>query len=240
MKAKIVYLAKRNPTVRAEDWPKHWRSHPKFVAQFPVIGASLERLRYCARVLTPTVDGEPVDVPGANTEYDGSAIMTGPSHETLGGKLPDEDLDKIWEDERRVFSTLTPNFSFTCNETFIHGAEAPTDFAVLRFVARKPELSHDAFLAAWNGAYAKRAIAEADASETVRRYVQNELIRDPPPAFAFDAISETWFDSIDDAVRGFDVCAPPQGADDITDPSRSVTLLSYVVFKFPRETAEAA
>jgi hypothetical protein len=70
--------------------------------------------------------------------------------------------------------------------------------------------------------------------------VQNELIRDPPGSFAFDAISETWFDSVEDAVRSFDACAPATGAGSIVDPSRSVTMLSYVVFQFPRVPAPAA
>jgi hypothetical protein len=240
MKAKIVYLAKRNPAVRAEDWPKVWRSHPKFVAQFPTIGASIERLRYCARVLAPTLDGAPAAPPEATTEYDGAAILTGPSHETLGGKLSDEDMDKIWDDERRVFSTLTPNFSFACDETLVHGREAPTEVAVLRFVARKPGMSRKDFLARWNGADAERAVVAADAAAEVRRHVRNELVRDPPGRFAFDAISETWFDSVDDAVRAFDACAPASGPDAIADPSRSVTLLSYVVFTFPRVSDAAS
>jgi hypothetical protein len=240
MKAKIVYLAKRNPAVAAEDWPKHWRSHPRFVSQFPSLGGSIERLRYCARVLAPSVDGQPASLPEATLDYDGSAILTGASHEAMRGDVSDEDLEKIWDDERRVFSALTPTFSFHCVEKLIHGDEAPTEVAVLRFVARKPGLSREDFLARWNGAHADHATAAADASGVVRRYVQNELIRDPPPAFAFDAISETWFDSVEDAVRAFDVCAPAQGAEAFTDPSRSVTMLTYVVYKHPRPAAERA
>src|ERR1700733_6193993 len=71
---KSIYLAKRNPSVRAEDWPRTWRSHAAYAAQFPVIYSDFSSIYYCARVLQPSSNGVPVDAPEASRDYDGVAL----------------------------------------------------------------------------------------------------------------------------------------------------------------------
>ena len=64
MDYKMIYLARRNPSCKAEDWPRHWRSHAVYCSQFPAIGAPISSLHYCSRQLKPTLNGTPFEPPG--------------------------------------------------------------------------------------------------------------------------------------------------------------------------------
>ena len=228
MRAKMFYLAKRNPSCAAADWPKLWRSHPKFVARFPAIGGNIDWLNYCACVPGVISDSETRD-------YDGVAILAGKSHDAISLKLSPSDHALLLGDERRVFDRPVEESTFRCEERFVHGG-APGEIAVVRFVARSADMRRDDFENWWFGAHADAVVRAADASGVVRRYVQNAMVQPPPPGFAFDGIAETWFDSLDDAVSGIDIGAP---ADDEWDNALSMTLLSYVIYQWPRAYSAA-
>ncbi|TAL00434.1 MAG: hypothetical protein EPO08_13695 [Rhodospirillaceae bacterium] len=235
MDVKLIYLAKRNPAIKAEDWPRTWRSHAVFASQFPIAGVSLTGLFYCSRMLTPTLNGTPVDPPGASLGYDGVAVVSSPSEAALRAELSPADRAKIDQDELRVFSTYTPRFSFYCKEVLVHGG-AHGQAAVIRFLARKAEDSREDFFAHWGRQHAdigKRAV-EAGA---VTRYVHNSLLDEPPPGYPFDGITETWFANADDAVRSLlDGALAPLARDVPTfcDMERTVTMLTYVTHRWPR------
>ena len=236
MDFKLIYLARRNPSVAEEDWPRVWRSHAVFCSQFPSIGADFSGLFYCSRVLEPRLDGQPFDPPGAARDYDGVAFAAGPSLEAVSPRMQPELRAKVDEDELRVFATYTPEFSFRCQEVLVHGG-APGGAAVVRFLARKPGSSPDDFLAHWNGPYAEGAQRAADASGSVTRYVHDRLVQPPPPDYPFDGITETWFADPEAAARSFvDPALAPlsEGLAAFCDPSRCVTLLTRVTHRWPR------
>jgi hypothetical protein len=236
MDYKLIYLARRNPQIPPEDWPRAWRSHAVFASQFPVIGARISSLFYCSRIHEPALDGARVDPPGASRDYDGAAIVASPSPEGLGGELKPEDRARIFEDERRVFADLTPTFSFHCQETLVRGGPQGAA-AVVRFLARKPGTSEGDFLDRWGGRHAEVAAAAADAAGAVTRYVQNRLREEPPPGYPFDGIEETWFRTAEDATRVLQNAAFASVTADLAefcDMDRSVTLLTHVIHRWPR------
>lgn len=236
MDFKLIYLARRNPSIAFEDWPRAWRSHAVFASQFPVIGGRINSLFYCSRLASPTLDGAPFDPPGASLDHDGVAVVSSPSAEDLGGELSAEDRARIDEDERRVFDAQTPSFSFRCQETLVQGG-APGQAAVIRFLARQAGGSRDAFRARWSQGHADVAVRAADAAGTVTRYVHDDLVEPPPPGYPFDGITETWFASPDDAVRSFVDGALAPVAEDLAafcDLDRSVTLSTRAVHRWPR------
>jgi uncharacterized protein (TIGR02118 family) len=119
----------------------------------------------------------------------------------------------------------------------VHGG-APGKAAVIRFLVRKSGTAREAFLAHWSGRHAEIATRAADASGILTRYVHDNLIEDPPPGYPFDGISEAWFASTDDAVRSFADGTLAPIAEDLTafcDPERSVTLLTSVIHRWPRD-----
>ena len=233
---KVVYLAKRNPSVKAEDWPRTWRSHAAYAAQFPVIYAEFSSAYYCARVLQPSIKGVLIEPSEAARDYDGVAIVSSPTVDGVPREMPPEVAAKIDEDELRVFSTYVREFSFRCKEVVVHG-DVPGKAVVIRLLARKTGLSRGEFLAHLNGRYAESAKSAADASGKVVRYVQNQVIEEPPPGYPFDGVTEIWFANTDDAAGSFaDGALAPlaQQLPVFCDLKRSVTLLTSVVMRFPR------
>jgi EthD domain len=233
---KVIYLARRNPSVKAEDWPRAWRSHAAYAGQFPIIWAEFSSIFYCARVLQPSLDGVPFDPPAAARDYDGVALVSSPTADGLPREMPPEVAAKIDEDELRVFNTYVRNFSFRCREVLVHGG-APDKAAVMRLLARKNGTSPEEFFAHWNGSYADNARRAADASGTVVRYVQNRVLEEPPTGYPFDAVTETWFASTEHAARSFVDGALAPLARELSafcDLERSVTLLTSVIFRLPR------
>ena len=233
---KVVYLAKRNPSVKAEDWPRAWRSHAAYAGQFPVIWADFSSIYYCARVLQPSIDGALFEPPEAARDYDGVALVSSPTADGLPREMPPEVAPKIDADELRVFSTYVRNFSFRCKEVVVHGA-APEKAAVIRLLARKTGLSHEEFLGHLNGSYADSAKRAADASGKVVRYVHNQVLEDPPTGYRFDGVTETWFAQTEDATASFVDSALAPVAKELgafCDLDRSVTMLTSVILRWPR------
>jgi hypothetical protein len=129
-----------------------------------------------------------------------------------------------------------PKFSFRCEEALVHGG-APGKAAVIRFLVRNVRSAREAFLAHWGGRHADIARRAADASGIVTRYVHDTLIEEPPPGYPFDGITETWFANTEDAVRSLADGTLVPVAQDLSvfcDRERSVTLLTYVIHRWPR------
>lgn len=237
MTYKLIYLARRNPTVSREDWPRTWRSHAVFASQFPVLEAKIDYMRYCNRIDSPMLDGEAIDLPGVSTAHDGVAIAGGESLEGLNGTgFSDEDRAKIDQDELRVFDMLTPNFTYYCTETpILEGALG--EAAVFSFLARKPGASHEEFDARWCGEHRQAAHEAIDALGTMTRYVHNRPVHQPLPLFPFDGIAEAWFASVDDAIRAFtgnELDPLRRDLAEFCDFGRSVVMLTGVCHRWPK------
>lgn len=236
MDYKLIYLARRNPSCKEEDWARHWRSHAVFCSQFPAVGAPISSLHYLSRQLQPMLNGVPFEPPGV-ADFDGVAIVASSSADSfVENHLPADLRAKIDQDELRVFSTLTPNFSFPSEEVLVVGGK-PGKAAVIRFLSRRAGDSREEFLARLGAAHADIARRSAEAVGTVTRYVHNRLRKDPPKGYPFDAIVETWFAAAEEAARSLvdDAFAPP--ARDLAtfcDMKRTVTMLTYVSHSWPR------
>jgi hypothetical protein len=228
MDYKMIYLAKRNPSVAAEDWPKHWRSHPKFVSQFPMVGAAIDNLNYCARMLEPSLGGEPASAPGASRDYDGVAVVASRDERLHDMEMPKDIYDQVMDDERRVFSTNVEKFAMQGREMLIRG-DKRGPAAVIRFVARKPGLSREAFHEAWK-AEDTSAVDKAIAGGQATRYVRNAVTAEPPPGYEYDGIEETWFPTAEAAVRAVEEGSLPAPASGVP----AVTMLTHVIYALPR------
>jgi uncharacterized protein (TIGR02118 family) len=237
---KSIYLAKRNPSIAPEDWPKAWRSHPRTVAQMgsvgAAIGAAIDTINYCARVREPVLDGARIDPPGVSREHDGVAVVSSGSEDLLRIGLDRTGQEAVIADEVRVFGRPADEFSLACREVVSLGGP-PGKAAVIRFLARKPGAASDQFVARWTGRHADLARVAVGPGKIVR-YVQNLVVREPPAGYEFDGVSEAWFASVEDAVRSFaDPALAPLSGDlaDFCDLERSVTMLTEVIYRVPRE-----
>lgn len=229
---KLLYLARRNPSISIEDWPRTWRSHAVFASQFAALEAELRSLFYCCRIVEPTLDGEPIDLPGVTNCHDGVAVVASPKLSNLVESLVSpEDQLRIEEDERRVFGQLVHgNIAFACTERLIlpgpHG-----EAAIFRFLKARDGLSRAAFNDVWGGAHAGTERAVLSGTDGVVLAAHNELVRDPPAALPFDGIAETWFATREDAIRSLtdgSQHAIAQSLSEFCEMDSSVTMLTRV------------
>jgi hypothetical protein len=144
--------------------------------------------------------------------------------------------EAVIADEVRVFGRPAHEFSMACLEITALGG-APGKAAVIRFLRRKAGTTPEDFMKRFTGRHADLARPLVDAGKIVR-YAQDSLVRWPSDDYAFDGISETWFASVDDAVRSFvdpKLTALTNDLSDFCDTSRGTTMLTEVIFRHPRE-----
>lgn len=237
MSYKLIYLARRNPTVSRADWPKVWRSHSKFASQFPGLPAGITFARYCNRIEQPTLDGLPVNLAGLSVAHDGASIGVSDSIALLqGGAFTDAQMRLIEQDERRVFDRLTVEFSFYCTETPVRDGPAG-EAVVFQFLARPPDIPRVTFRERLSGDHARIVKQMLAQSGSITRYTHNFPLHLPLSDFPFEAISECWYTTVDDAVRSLrDGTLSPVQQDlaAFTDPVRNVWLLTDICMRFPR------
>lgn len=233
---KLMYLARRNPNASRAEWPDLWRSHSTFAGQFPVLRAGMKYSRYCNRIDDPRLGGDAVDLPGLSTEHDGVAIACSESIELLqGGAFTTKQRARIQHDELRVFDRLTPEFSFHCTETPVRDGPVG-EAAVFRFLVRLPDVPRVVFKERLTGEHANIVRGIIDGSDAVTRYTHNSPLHRPLPLFPFDAISECWYASADEAVRSLSKSqfAPVErDLDEFCDTRRSITVLTQVCNRWP-------
>jgi hypothetical protein len=232
---KLIYLARRNPNASRAEWPDLWRSHSAFAGKFPGLRGGIKYSRYCNRVDAPKVGGSAVNLPGITTAHDGVAIAFNDTVEVLqGGVFNTNQRALIDCDELRVFDRLTPDFSFYCTETMVREGNMG-EACVFRFLFRKPELSRVAFKERMVGEHARVARETIGPHGKVVRYALNApLHRSPHPLFPYEAISECWYATAEDAARSLSenqLASIERDLKEFSDMDRSVTILTEVCNK---------
>jgi hypothetical protein len=231
MPYKMLYLARRAPTVAWEDWPRTWKSHAIFASQFPAMSGTIDWMRYTTRVDDPSLGDLPV-----STAHDGVSVAEAPVLETFQGKgFTPEQRELIDQDERRVFDRYTPEFSFYCTET--RPVDGPLgEAAVFRFLRRKAGVSREAFDGYLQGDHAQRC-TDAAGPLGVQRWALNTTIETPPPDFPFEAIDECWFATVEDAARALKSPKMQALTDDLAqvcDTAGGIAMLTRPTHRWPK------
>lgn len=220
---KMIYLAKRNPALRPEDFPAAWREHSALGRQCRNVQDKVTAVRQCSRVL------ERPDLPrGASSAYDGVNLLSLRDRQAAEDIWSDaETLAIMRPDEPRVFSTYVRDFTLVAHETVLRdGPES--DVCVVLFLrahAGRP-LAASAFDAAPGTPWA-----------LAQRLVWNRVVGDCPPGYAFDAVVEAWYASLDALAAAFGD-APvwsglPTPLADAVDTAVSVCMLTRVTHRRP-------
>jgi len=232
MAYKMLYLARRAPTVSWEEWPRTWKSHAIFASQFPAMSGTIDWLRYTTRVDDPTLGELPV-----STEHDGVSVAQAPELDTFYGRgFSPEQRKLIDQDELRVFDRYTPEFSFYCSESRMFDGPLG-EAAVFRFLRRKADVSRDGFEQHLKGEHA-RLCAEMAVTLRAQRWALNMTVDTPPPDFPFEAIDECWFATVIDAARA--LTAPSMlrltdGLAKVCGMERSIAMLTRPTHRWPKQ-----
>jgi hypothetical protein len=184
---KIVYLARRNPSLSIADFPARWRQHSLLAGSMPSIRPGFAQVAQCINLYDRAV------VPRAALNYDGVNLLTltGPEFANLMWQS-DEVQELILPDELATFASYVRHFSLTTLEYPV--SDSPMQpFCLISFLKRDRKLDMDNF---------RNALIEAhgEMAEGRRRAVVN-IVTDRQPGYNFDAITELWFESEADATR---------------------------------------
>jgi hypothetical protein len=193
MSTKRIYLTRRNPAIKAEDFPREWRRHAALAASFSNVNRRYLQVAQCTKA----------DVaPGAlDNDYAGVALLWMESLEVALEVNEDREIiERLRPDEVRVFGKEVVHCSLFAQEHII--CKGPTTGAVLiEFLARKDGTSAQEFAQRWQGEHTSRLTGTQAFQQYGKRYAQNLVVQSPPVGYEFDGISETWFDNLDDMAR---------------------------------------
>lgn len=191
MLVKRIYLTRRNPAIKAGDFPREWRRHAVFAASFSNVNRRYVRVAQCTKA-----DDLPLH---PQNDYAGVALLWMESLEVaLEVNNDREIIERLRPDEVRVFGMEVVHCAMFTEERLLKDGAAG-GFVVIEFLARAPGLAQDAFARQWQG-HAAAVLGNGAVNRLVRRYAQNLVVRQPPPGYEFDGVSEMWFDSMEDAV----------------------------------------
>ena len=230
---KMVYLARRNPALAAEDFPQAWREHSALGRQCRNVQDKVLGVTQCTRLREGGEDG---GLQGASADHDGVNLLRLRDLAVAGDIWDDPQTRAIMRpDEPRVFSTYVRNFSLVCREQVLRAAP-PGEVALFGFVRRRAGISQSEFAAAWAGGPAAPWLA-APALQGALRVVHNTVVQAPPPGYDYDGIAEWWFASAQAARDAFAAGAlraqlPPLWRA-LGDLERSVFMFTHVTHRRP-------
>ena len=186
---KLIYLARRNPSLTPDEFPQAWREHSQLASTFgPSLGRHFLGVRQCVKDIEAS--------PGASFEndYDGSSILAMKSWEDLmAARYHPHSLDELAKDEVRVFAGAVDDWTMAVEEHVLRDGEAE-GYVLLSFLTPQDGA------APFTGTHpAKLAGLDTDAL-SIQRLVWNRVV-DPARSYAFTAIIEAWFAARDDALR---------------------------------------
>jgi hypothetical protein len=215
---KMIYLAKRNPSLAAEAFSEAWRGHSALGAGCTNVRDKVIQVMQCSRVLA-----EP-NVPGASTDYDGVNLLEVKSQQAANDIWDDaETLAIMRPDEPRVFSTYVRQFSLVCESMALR--DVPRGQCVVV-----------GFLKAAGALASQVELQQADISGA-QRVVWNRVAQTPPPGYEFDAIVEWWFADAAAALTALGAqgvgAALPTAFKLNIDLSRSVFMFTQVTHSRP-------
>lgn len=232
--AKTIYLANRHPRLTRAQFAERWKRHGSIGGSLDPRIREVAALRYC-------LTHDPADLlPSATDEHDGVALLglrSLLSTPAMASLLMDNEV--AYADELRTFERPVEEFTlFAASELLVAGDE--TSVVVIDFVRRRPDVPPTTYFRTCDEA------READLTESgllalgLRRWVRNALVGTPARGFAYDAVHEWWFDSIEAvaaAREGIETMVARSQS--ITDRSNSTLLVTTVIQRFGPELPTA-
>ncbi len=220
---KMIYLARRNPALAAEDFPQAWREHSALGRQCRNVQDKVTGVAQCSRILDA---GDALA--GVSTDYDGVNVLDLRDRQAADDIWNDaETLAIMRPDEPRVFSTYVRDFTLVTAEESLRAGEV-CDVAL--FIFLRPQA----------GARLRvdgQALAAADGFAQAGRLLLNHVDGDCPPGYEYSHIIAAWYAGVEPlraAFSGREVwsCLPAALRADL-DLTGSVAMLTRVTHRRP-------
>lgn len=183
----MIYLARRNPALRPDEFPQAWREHSALGRQCRNVQTRVSSVRQCSRVLDSTA------CRGLDLSYDGVNLLAINDRQSATDIWSDAETQAIMRpDEPRVFDRYVRECTLLCEEIgAAPAAETLAGVCLVFFLKGRAEAGDYPW-------------GEAPPGVSVTNRVTGER----PPGYDYDAIVETWFPDVDGfsaAVGGQDV-----------------------------------
>ena len=196
--AKAIYLANRHPRLSRSEFRERWIQHSRVGEAMARGPQPITGLRYCLAV-------DPAGVlPGASNEHDGVGLLALRSVVSIPSMhmvLTRNDI--ALADELRTFERAVEDVTvYAASELVVDGPE--TEVVVFDYARRRETVDPVEHLRALERHPDDDALLEAG----VRRWVRNVAVGAAPRGFGYDAVTELWFDSLDQVADA----APAIGA----------------------------
>ena len=175
---KMIYLARRNPQLAAEDFAQAWREHSALGRQCRNVQDRVRSVTQCVRSLalepaTASLDYDGVNLLALRDRDCADAIWTDP--ETLAIMRPDE---------LRVFDRHVRDCALVAQEQVL--VDGPAGAAVLlAFLKRRQTVAAADF--------ARALCLHSRPWAGVQKSVINWVEPQRPPGYDYDAVAEWWF-----------------------------------------------
>jgi hypothetical protein len=189
IRPKLMYLARRNPTLSREQFTPRWRQHG-------ALGMSMPRWKNIWRYVHCDV------LPESGSDYDGVGIVWHKSPEARLAHRQDTSSQATMEaDELQTFDQLVVNFCALMEEGAVKAPQPSAGFKLIRFATCRGQISRDDL---WASAKAHaNSLSATPVGRSMRGLTQNFALPSEtgrPWGLAYDYIEEIWFDSVDDAA----------------------------------------
>ena len=184
---KVIYLARRNPALSRDEFPARWRQHSLLAGSMPSIRPGFSQVAQCLNLYDRSF------VPRAALDYDGVNLLTFNDAERVTAVWQSDEVHNlVLPDELATFDRYVRQFSLTAEEHLV-GQGPMQPFCLIVFLKRDRKLSLDEF---------GHGIVEAHrkTGQGGRRAVVN-LVTDRQPDYNFDAVTELWFASAEEAAE---------------------------------------
>jgi hypothetical protein len=223
--AKAIYLANRHPRLTRPEFRQRWHTHSRVGEVMTGGPQPIAGLRYCLTV-------DPTDVlSGASNEHDGVgmlALRSVVSIPTMAAVLTRNDV--AYADELRTFERAVEDVTvYAASELVVDGPE--TDVVVFQYARRRETVD----VVDHVRALARRPDDDQLLAAGLRRWVRNVSVSAAARGFGYDAITELWFDSIDDVANAAGAIESFfERRHEHTEPRSSVCLLTTVIHRLGR------
>lgn len=183
---KMIYLARRNPTLTPEQFPQAWREHSALGRQCKNVQDRVRSVTQCVRLL----DGEIHD---ASTDYDGLNLLGLRDRESADAIWTDpETLAIMRPDEPRVFDRYVRDFTLVAQEQVLQSG-SQGDAVLVGFFKKDSGVTAAEFQSSFG--------QDSPPWPEVRCTLLNLVEPQRPTGYDFDAILEWWFDDAEALVN---------------------------------------
>jgi hypothetical protein len=179
---KMIYLAKRNPTLAATEFAQAWRDHSALGKQCRNVQDKVLGVKQCTSVLSL---GLATSLSGIHTDADGVNLLQIRDLQVASDIWHDPETQAIMKpDELRVFDRYVRDFTLVAEEKVL--VDRAAGQAVLVGFLKQVPKGHESNL--------RQALSDFSNWNDGQRLVLNWVQEGQPEGYEYDAIVEWWFE----------------------------------------------